>query len=100
MVPQAAWFARRMQELGFSVLGIDYRGFGQTQPAELPSEATALEDARAAWAWLWNRGTRDIYQELSDKLTQWSDRRERDRRRALEAAEELAAPDGWLLDQE
>lgn len=42
---------RRMQELGFSVLAIDYRGFGQTSP-ELPSEAMAVEDARAAWAWL------------------------------------------------
>ena len=42
---------RRMQELGFSVLAIDYRGFGQTS-RELPSEAMALEDARAAWDWL------------------------------------------------
>lgn len=42
---------RRMQELGFSVLGIDYRGFGQSSKA-LPSEAMAYEDARAAWDWL------------------------------------------------
>lgn len=42
---------RRMQELGFAVLGIDYRGFGQSSKA-LPSEATAYEDARAAWDWL------------------------------------------------
>ena len=42
---------RRMQELGFSVLAIDYRGFGRSS-AGLPSEATAAEDARAAWAWL------------------------------------------------
>ena len=42
---------RRMQELGFSVLAIDYRGFGQSS-AGLPSEATASEDARAAWDWL------------------------------------------------
>jgi alpha-beta hydrolase superfamily lysophospholipase len=42
---------RRMQELGFSVLAIDYRGFGQSS-AGLPSEATAGEDARAAWDWL------------------------------------------------
>ncbi len=42
---------RRMQELGFSVLAIDYRGFGKTS-RELPSEAMALEDARAAWNWL------------------------------------------------
>lgn len=42
---------RRMQELGFSVLAIDYRGFGKSTP-ELPSEASAYEDARAAWDWL------------------------------------------------
>ena len=42
---------RRMQELGFSVLAIDYRGFGKSSPG-LPSEATAYEDARAAWDWL------------------------------------------------
>jgi len=42
---------RRMQELGFSVLAIDYRGFGKST-RELPSEATAYEDARAAWDWL------------------------------------------------
>ena len=42
---------RRMQELGFSVLAIDYRGFGQSS-AGLPSEITAGEDARAAWNWL------------------------------------------------
>ena len=42
---------RRMQELGFSVLAIDYRGFGKST-SELPSEASAYEDARAAWGWL------------------------------------------------
>ena len=42
---------RRMQELGFSVLAIDYRGFGQST-AGLPSEKSAYEDARAAWDWL------------------------------------------------
>ncbi len=42
---------RRMHELGFSVLAIDYRGFGQST-AGLPSEETAREDALAAWAWL------------------------------------------------
>jgi len=42
---------RRMHEMGFSVLGIDYRGFGKSTDA-LPSEATAYEDARAAWDWL------------------------------------------------
>ncbi len=42
---------RRMQELGFAVLGVDYRGFGRSD-AGLPSEAMAYEDARAAWDWL------------------------------------------------
>ncbi len=42
---------RRMHELGFAVLGVDYRGFGQSTPA-LPSEASAVEDALAAWHWL------------------------------------------------
>lgn len=42
---------RRMHDLGFSVLAIDYRGFGKSS-AGLPSEATAHEDARAAWTWL------------------------------------------------
>ena len=42
---------RRMQELGFSVLAIDFRGFGKST-AGLPSEASAGEDARAAWDWL------------------------------------------------
>jgi uncharacterized protein len=42
---------RRMQELGFSVLAIDYRGFGRSS-AGLPSEKMAYEDAKAAWDWL------------------------------------------------
>lgn len=45
---------RRMQELGFSVLAIDYRGFGKSTN-ELPSEASAYEDAHAAWDWLANK---------------------------------------------
>jgi uncharacterized protein len=45
---------QRMQQLhalGFSVLGIDYRGFGRSSH-ELPSERSACEDAHAAWRWL------------------------------------------------
>jgi alpha-beta hydrolase superfamily lysophospholipase len=42
---------RRMQELGFSVLAVDYRGFGKST-RELPSEEMVYEDARAAWNWL------------------------------------------------
>jgi len=41
----------RMHELGFSVLAIDYRGFGKSSKA-LPSEDSAREDALAAWKWL------------------------------------------------
>jgi alpha-beta hydrolase superfamily lysophospholipase len=41
----------RMRELGFSVLAVDYRGFGKSTPG-LPSEDMAYEDARAAWDWL------------------------------------------------
>jgi uncharacterized protein len=42
---------RSMHELGFSVLGIDYRGFGQSSNA-LPSEDGMHGDALAAWQWL------------------------------------------------
>ena len=42
---------RSMQQLGFSVLAIDYRGFGKSSP-DLPSEEMAYEDVRAAWDWL------------------------------------------------
>ncbi|MGI9218540.1 MAG: alpha/beta hydrolase [Hydrogenophaga sp.] len=47
----SAFRARRMQELGFSVLAVDYRGFGKSTNT-LPSESMAYEDARAAWDWL------------------------------------------------
>lgn len=42
---------RRLHELGFSVLAVDYRGFGKSTPG-LPSEDMAYEDAKAAWDWL------------------------------------------------
>ncbi len=50
-VRSSAHRMRRMHELGFAVLGIDYRGFGQSTDT-LPSETMAYEDARAAWDWL------------------------------------------------
>ena len=50
-VRSSAHRMRRMHELGFAVLGIDYRGFGKSS-AGLPSEDSAHEDARAAWEWL------------------------------------------------
>ncbi|MEN9627443.1 MAG: hypothetical protein RJA10_670 [Pseudomonadota bacterium] len=42
---------RSLHALGFSVLGVDYRGFGRSSPA-MPSETLVAEDARAAWLWL------------------------------------------------
>jgi uncharacterized protein len=53
-VRSSAHRMRRMHELGFAVLGIDYRGFGQST-AGLPSEDLAHEDALAAWRWLAER---------------------------------------------
>ncbi len=41
----------RWRRLGFDVLAIDYRGFGQSSPAS-PSEQLSYEDAEAAWDWL------------------------------------------------
>ena len=48
---------RRMEQLrrmGYSVLAIDYRGFGKSD-GDLPSEQMAYEDARVAWAWMAQR---------------------------------------------
>ncbi len=50
----SAFRMRRMRNLGFSVLGIDYRGFGRSA-GDLPSEESVYQDARAAWAWLASR---------------------------------------------
>ncbi len=47
----SAFRIRHMRDLGFSVLAIDYRGFGRSTD-ELPSQDRADEDARAAWRWL------------------------------------------------
>jgi len=47
---------RRLHELGFAVLGVDYRGFGRSLGGTLPSEEMAYEDARAAWQWLAREG--------------------------------------------
>jgi alpha-beta hydrolase superfamily lysophospholipase len=38
----------QLHDFGFSVLAIDYRGFGQSD-GDLPSEKTVYEDARIAW---------------------------------------------------
>lgn len=42
---------RQLHRLGFSVLGIDYRGFGRSSAA-MPSESLVAEDAVFAWRWL------------------------------------------------
>ena len=50
-----------LRDLGFSVLAVDYRGFGNSTD-ELPSEQGAVEDAGAAWRWLVERHPdRDLY---------------------------------------
>jgi uncharacterized protein len=41
----------RWNKMGFSVLAIDYRGFGQSS-ARTPSEASANEDAKVAWEYM------------------------------------------------
>lgn len=41
----------RWNQMGFSVLAIDYRGFGKSSP-RTPSEQSANEDAESAWAYL------------------------------------------------
>jgi len=38
----------QLRAMGYSVLAIDYRGFGQSK-GQLPSETTVYEDARVAW---------------------------------------------------
>lgn len=39
---------QQLRALGYSVLAIDYRGFGKSQ-GDLPCEASVYEDARIAW---------------------------------------------------
>jgi alpha-beta hydrolase superfamily lysophospholipase len=41
----------QLRDFGFSVLAIDYRGFGKSD-GDVPSEKTVYEDAHAAWHWL------------------------------------------------
>jgi len=47
----SAFRIEQLRDFGFSVLAIDYRGFGYSTN-ELPSETGVLEDAAAAWHWL------------------------------------------------
>jgi alpha-beta hydrolase superfamily lysophospholipase len=41
----------QLRDFGFSVLAIDYRGFGKSD-GDVPTERTVYEDAHAAWDWL------------------------------------------------
>jgi uncharacterized protein len=50
-VTGSAYRIARMQELGFDVVAVDYRGFGKTS-SETPSEKMAYEDAHATWQWI------------------------------------------------
>ncbi|MGZ5239021.1 MAG: alpha/beta hydrolase [Caldimonas sp.] len=50
-IARSAFRIEQMRELGFSVLAVDYRGFGHSTD-ELPSESGVVEDAEAAWRWL------------------------------------------------
>lgn len=45
------WHAQRFQQMGFSVLLIDYRGYGQSSGG-FPTEAQVYEDAETAWRYL------------------------------------------------
>jgi uncharacterized protein len=47
----SAWRIERMRELGFTVVAVDYRGFGKSD-LETPSEEKSYEDAQAAWDWM------------------------------------------------
>ncbi len=47
----SAWRIERMRDLGFTVVAVDYRGFGRSS-SESPTEDKACEDARAAWDWI------------------------------------------------
>ncbi len=60
-IGRSAWRIEQLRALGFSVLAIDYRGFGNSTDL-LPSEAGVAEDASAAWRWLAeHHGDRDRF---------------------------------------
>lgn len=44
-------YAQRFQQLGFSVLMIDYRGYGRSE-GKFPTEDQVYQDAQAAWDYL------------------------------------------------
>ena len=60
-VGSSAFRIENMRRLGFSVLAIDYRGFGYSTDEE-PSQVGVVEDALAAWRWLGEKAPgRDRY---------------------------------------
>jgi uncharacterized protein len=59
-VGENAEHANRLYKLGFSVLLIDYRGFGRSEGA-FPSESQMYEDAEAAWNYLAKQQTQKIF---------------------------------------
>lgn len=67
----------KLRDEGFSVLAIDYRGFGLSD-GELRSEATAYEDAQAAWAELARRIVSTSFTAIRSALPwRWSSRTRR-----------------------
>ena len=53
-IGDSAYNTARLQRMGFSILAIDYRGFGRSEGG-FPSESQVYEDAEAAWAYLKTR---------------------------------------------
>ena len=53
-IGDSAFNSAQLQRLGFSVLAIDYRGFGKSGGV-FPSEAQVYEDAQTAWLYLKSR---------------------------------------------
>jgi uncharacterized protein len=59
-VGENAEHANRLYKLGFSVLLIDYRGFGRSEGG-FPSESQVYEDAEAAWNYLAKQQKQKIF---------------------------------------
>ncbi len=47
-IGDSAYNTARLRRMGFSILAIDYRGFGKSE-GEFPSEAQVYQDAQVAW---------------------------------------------------
>ncbi|MGL4231043.1 MAG: alpha/beta hydrolase family protein, partial [Casimicrobium sp.] len=50
----SAFRMNRMRDLGFTVVAVDYRGFGKSTD-DTPTEDKAYEDAEQAWKWIATR---------------------------------------------